>query len=202
MPLFYEDKIFWGRSLYYNLSLTSKRGENCKKRMRSPLMYGILSPSHLLAGFTETVVSPHYLFGCTSLLLPSSPLKDGLASQTISKLNQGKKNLHCFQRLLFQWAELNYWGVKQVPVHQENKMERYRVKAGCEIGLNIIKLYSLSPEVEPAARDMCSRVWTSASSALPSTLLIVTEGNLCLHGRQYLLLVLSPFFLSNLCSQS
>lgn len=166
MSLFYEDKIFWGRSLYCNLSLTSKRGENCERRMRSPLMYGILSPTHLLAGFTETVVSLlHHLPGCTSLLLPSSPLEAELASQTTSKLTQGK-NLHSFQRLLFQWVELNCWGVRQVPVHQENKTERYRVKAGCEIGLNIIKLYYLSPGVEPAARGVCSRVWTSALSAL------------------------------------
>ena len=170
MLLLYEDKIFWGRSLYYNLSLTSKRGESCKRRMRSPLRYGILSPTSLLAAFTETVVSLlHHPSGCPSLLLPSgqvqclsSPLKAGLASQTISKLTWGKKSL-LLPKAAVSVIELNYRGVRQAPVHQENKMEGYRVKVGCEIGLNVTKPHSLSPEVGPAARDVCSNVWTSAS---------------------------------------
>lgn len=52
-----------------------------------------------------------------------------------------------------------------MPVDQENKMEGYRGKVGCATHLNITKVHSRSPEVDPAARDMRSRVWTSASPA-------------------------------------
>lgn len=107
----HEDKIFWGRSLYYILSLTSRRDEGCKRRMRSPLRYGVLSPTPLLGAFTDTIVSllPHPC-GSTSLLLPSlksSPSKAGLTSQTISKLTQGRKILLLPQPAApVSWTEL------------------------------------------------------------------------------------------------
>lgn len=157
--------MFWGRRLYYNLSLTSKRGESCKRRMRSPLRCGILPPPSLLATSTKTVVSlfPHPS-GCTSPLLPSSwvyclssPLKAGLASQTISKLMQGKKAC-CFPRCCFSGLR---WTARKLYKHhctRKNKMERYKIKAGCESVLNSTKLHSLSLQ-----QGMRALLWTSAS---------------------------------------
>jgi len=72
--------------------------------------------------------------------------------------NPEEKKVCHFQRLLFQL-------VRQVPVHWENETEECRIKVVCEIGLNITRLHSLSPEGEPAARTLCSRVWTSGSPA-------------------------------------
>lgn len=99
LSLLHEGKILWGRSLYCKLSLTSKRGESCKRRMRRLWRYGILSSTYLLAALTERGVSLlHLLSCCKSLLLPSSWVwylsslfKAGLVFRTMSKLTQGGK---------------------------------------------------------------------------------------------------------------